>query len=384
MGEKSTSERSARRLAELMVGQTRGDNGRDSAYFGGMIAPDAPVSEAGTEIEMRLQAYSQVCASLVESELGYIAAFRKLLPGGKVLPPSGLIDWVLDAATAQGWPVSHVLVDVPWEAFRKQKDGSYVLPADWAKALDDYVPIDPASPGTLVLGSEGADVEDGPRLEHKLLWLLRPDTDREAMPIPVRIGGILDELRRFSLSLSRTALWVWGDDRRIASSERDIWDQARAATFVLTGYVPLLTETQLPAPSGRGKRLQSAKHLQLAVFTAQRPSESLRERMEVWNSQYPEWAYKQTTTFGWDSLQAMRRLLPRKRSEPTQPLESSTSTGTLAEWIDSVVESAATFDAAGERRLKRNYIELLKRAEDRGIELYIGPDASKGADGEER
>ncbi len=62
---------------------------------------------------------------------------------------------------------------------------------------------------------------------------------------------------------------------------------------------------------GRRPREISPKHLELALFTAEREGEPLAVRMTTWNAQHPEWAYSQITNFGRDSREAVRRLEER-------------------------------------------------------------------------
>jgi hypothetical protein len=45
------------------------------------------------------------------------------------------------------------------------------------------------------------------------------------------------------------------------------------------------------------------------VFTERRAGQSLAQRREEWNRRFPDWPYLRDTNFGWDSKQAVRRLL---------------------------------------------------------------------------
>jgi hypothetical protein len=115
----------------------------------------------------------------------------------------------------------------------------------------------------------------------------------------VRAGGALDRLRRLSLALADTYQW----------------DPEQASTFVLTGLVPYSKAwaERLRGALVRGRRPReiSPKHLELALFTAEREGEPLAVRMTAWNAQHPEWAYAQITNFGRDSREAVRRLEER-------------------------------------------------------------------------
>jgi hypothetical protein len=111
----------------------------------------------------------------------------------------------------------------------------------------------------------------------------------------VRNGAVLDKLRRLALLLAQDMLW----------------SPEQAATFVLTGLVPFAESfaRALEAHRGRRPREMTYKHMELAVFTAQRDRESLAERMGEWNAAHPEWAYKTVEHFGGDSRLAVRRLV---------------------------------------------------------------------------
>jgi hypothetical protein len=323
MGTKSTGEQPRE--------QASGKNDVEVVGVAGMVAPTAPVSEAGTESAMRVRAISQVIAALVELRDARtavdvrIATFRQNhLPGGRVLPPPAVFGWIVDAHATDGEP-SPVLADVPWEALKPQQDGSYVLPADWAHALLHKQNVTPSVGGGFSVDNQNNDVTYSPRLVNRTLALIMPTTtSTTSSELPVRVwhvrpGGTLDEIRRIADELI-DRISVWRNDPSVREIFQQHWAQARAATFLLTDYAPLVAEEQFPLPSGRGSRRQSTKHLQLAVFTAQHAGESIRSRMEQWNDTYAEWAYAQPTNFGWDSLQAIRRLLAGPNAlTPTAP-----------------------------------------------------------------
>jgi hypothetical protein len=291
-------------------------------FLGRMIAPETPVSAPGTETAMRVQAYSQLLAARIEQEVPFIEQFRHdYLQGGKVLPVCSLIDWVVGRVIDDGAPTP-ILTGVPWHVLHSQDDGSYLLPAVWANAVLELI-----HPNDQAMIDIESDPYDPPRLIPKNVWVPIPDSEPDwlsAEAIPIRLGGVLDKLRRFALKFRQEKYWRWRNDPSIAADQRMLWDQARIVAFVVTGYVPLLAEEQLAPPSGRGSRLQSAKHLQLAVFTVRHATESLRVRMDTWNKQYSEWAYKETSNFGWDSMEAVRRLL----NQPSEPRAS------MAEWFE--------------------------------------------------
>ncbi|MCL5883514.1 MAG: hypothetical protein M1539_06005 [Actinobacteria bacterium] len=57
-------------------------------------------------------------------------------------------------------------------------------------------------------------------------------------------------------------------------------------------------------------RLQSEKHLRLAIFEAEQPEElTYRQKMKAWNDQFPKWSYKHESNFIRDSKKAVQRLI---------------------------------------------------------------------------
>src|SRR5262249_37331038 len=102
---------------------------------------------------------------------------------------------------------------------------------------------------------------------------------------------------------------MWAEDPRVLYPRyRGPWGLARATTYILTGYVPLVAPEQIPLPAGRGYRAQSPRHLQLAVFMLQRASQNVRSRLAEWNAPYPAWAYNNESTFTSDGSMSVRRL----------------------------------------------------------------------------
>jgi hypothetical protein len=247
--------------------------------FRGMAAPDTPVTAAETELYMRAVAFSQIFAVRLEQhpDTG-IVRFRSNLPNSQVLAPEAMWNWIsqcADAERIEGGPTEW-LHDVPWDALQPHRQG-YLLPMDVADRI--HVPT------------------------HQLPRVLGGTTEE-----PRSAGGILDVARLLAVWMLEWSS-IWANDPWLEQSQRLLWGQARAATFLLTGYVPLIRPEQIPLPPGRGVRSQSPKHLQLAVFTAQHPNQSIRTRMEAWNERYPEWAYTRDTAFARDSSQAVVRLL---------------------------------------------------------------------------
>lgn len=317
--------------------QNRNDNEQISGYFGGMIPRGAPISDAGSDLDKRLWAVSQFAGAVLERD-NDVKLFRTTVlnrqafssrlnssewgeRGSVELSPTGMVEWVRQRVRDEGVS-TRVNVDVPSDIH----------------------------------------ISENTRREYMYLWLLNPDTDRRLTAWPVHIGGgmaNLNQLRQLSLRLSHSRLGraLWRNDPSVSEAQRDIWNQARIATFVLTGFVPLLKEAQVPAPSGRGSRFQSAKHLQLGVFTAQNANTSLGARLESWNRGYPDWQYTQPTGFSSDSGLALRRLLRAIAQNSDLPVPPETESKlTVSEWMSRVYQSWAVPEIPEELRLHTEYM----------------------------
>jgi hypothetical protein len=275
----------------------------------GMVAPEAPIADVPPD-KMRERAISQVLAAISERQDEPVQSFRRAYLGGEVLKPSEIAHWVHRTAASDG-EASNFIENVPWEALTYNKqDGSYTLPKEWANALRFRKPV-------VVTRDLGVDVstigsiESDPRLVTQDLQFVAPKSDdnlrEEPIGEPVRAGGVLYELRRLAFYLLGIHEY-WGEDPRLPAEYRRLWGEARAVTFILTGYAPLVSEELFPLPSYRGMHRQTAKHLQLAVFTERREGQSIATRMKEWNELFPDWGYMRATNFSWDSSQAVKRL----------------------------------------------------------------------------
>jgi hypothetical protein len=142
-------------------------------------------------------------------------------------------------------------------------------------------------------------------------------------------GGVLDRLRHLGEDLVRSY----------------DWEAAAATLFVLTGRIPLIQPLVLkftwsaatfkrrvvelsvdpavsPAElakqygvlrskliSGQRVRPLSDKHLQLASFLAEKPTESWASRLHRWNKAFPKWKYIHASNFRRDALKARERVV---------------------------------------------------------------------------
>lgn len=300
------------------------DNGgiSKSAFTWKMVAPDTPIISVAPNM-MRTVAISQILAAQCDLQDERVAHFRKERLEGKLLVPDAIKQWIEQMQDQDGTP-SLFIQGLPWEALEQQKDGSYVLQQPWVAELMKEVLSIPVSPG-IGVNDAWSDPEERPHLQLKFLWYTEPDIGEDKVPAKaVRAGGILDGLRQLSVSLLRNYP-MWGSDAQEEPATRRARGLARAATYVLTGYAPLIDESSFPLRSGKGVHPQSAKHLQLAVFTVHHTGEKLADRMAEWNRQFPDWAYTRTTNFGWDSRQALRRLM-QERDDRVEGFDLNTYT----------------------------------------------------------
>jgi len=138
----------------------------------------------------------------------------------------------------------------------------------------------------------------------------------------VRYGGVLFRLHQLCEMLS----------------SRYRWQPDQAATFVLTGAIPLISAMDVkflsanrvqltidPALSprevantykqlrfqmiGRRYRPLSEKHIQLALFSASHRERKAKQQWSTWNKKYPRWKYSALSNFMRDCEVAKRRLL---------------------------------------------------------------------------
>jgi hypothetical protein len=151
----------------------------------------------------------------------------------------------------------------------------------------------------------------------------KPGTSRA----PIRLGGVLAILRDLSQRLS----------------QRYRWQEAQAATFVLTGVTPQLSQGSVSLTSTYPHNLAritlevdphmdpklllslyqecrkellphryrklTPKHLELARFWSTHRQGTWQDRMKAWNSTYPEWHYVEYRNFSRDCRHAYRSTL---------------------------------------------------------------------------
>jgi hypothetical protein len=255
-----------------------GDSGATRTQVPGMWPPDADVTAEGPA-DPRTRAISIFWAAWL-SDRGPVRKFRTEQLGGGPLKPQDVDSWIKSQPESKQRRTARWLCNIPMDHLLRIQDGSYIIPADVMEKIGEHVPDD----------------DEAPRREGRWLLYATPEREEARVPIPVA-GGILDTLRSLGRYLVKQEM-------------HGLWKEAQAVTYVLTGYAPLVSERAFPLPSRSGRR-QTEKHLQLAAFTAQEVMDGLplAGRLAEWNRRFPHWAYKNTTNFGWDSRQAVRRLL---------------------------------------------------------------------------
>jgi hypothetical protein len=250
----------------------------------------------------RHQVLSILWAKEAEAEID-VVAFRKEVLRGKLLKWKDLETWLEDRAKADG-PATNWL-DLP-------------LPSTHRLTLDAKAGFVPTPP---LMVSE----KWGARGSQTRVLAYASPSDAWERCLPTAANGVLERLRQISERLSG----------------RYRWQEAQATIFILTGRAPLVRPAEPkiereaivltvdPSLTPRqvadyyrqfkksilgGSRIKalSSKHLQLAAFAADRPSEETwAKKMQAWNRSVPkkEWHYKNDAYFRRDCLQAQRRLL---------------------------------------------------------------------------
>jgi hypothetical protein len=241
----------------------------------GMWAYRAAISGDGPGTP-RMRAISVVLAAQA-GMLGEVSKFREEYLEGKLLPADQVLQWVTKQPENALPPVWY-LSDVPLDRLTAVADGSYIIPRDVV-----------------------AEVSKNTRL----LFFATPKYEAAHEAIH-KTGGVLDTLRNVARELVEFYTPVAPADEHVPS----LWKPEHAVTFILTGYVPLVTEQQYYGLPSRPGRRQTAKTLELAAFVAVRDAEGVtpEEQFSEWNSLFPAWAYKDLPHFAYDGRESLRRL----------------------------------------------------------------------------
>ena len=273
-----------------------------------LLQPTKGAIDSGPR-QIRLQILSNLTARQAATEKGVIA-FRRQYLTERLVERGEVVEWIEGQAKEDGRPSSYLRVPVP--------DG-YELVRN-----DGHVFTDPQLTISNTTSAIQVDIE--------LLSYASPD-DEWVRRIPVKHGGTLDRLRLLSRSLAR----------------RFTWQEAQAATFILTGISPKLSSLRggirmafsQPVSSrinmeidptltpedvaeryknlrasliGTRYRTMSEKHLRLAEFYGGHKPEGTTWAvlMDKWNhNQNRGWEYYRFEVFARDCKQAWRRLIGR-------------------------------------------------------------------------
>jgi len=249
-----------------------------------------------------------------------VQAFRKKVLGGQYLPSHKVTNWLQEKAR-EDEPATWWVKDypIPSDQLVHHIIAITTSEGDTQHKLELHIPQPPLALGMNVPLSEC--------LTFRFLFYREPDSD-EIREIPTAMNGTLEALRQLSERLAKEYAWTAAD----------------ATLFVLTNHPPEirpLTSTsqpkQLPALSrivltidpalspqevaehyrqlrqeimpARHRDL-SEKHLQLAAFSGTHPRlGTWQQKMVEWNSNHPDWKYKEASNFAHDCLQARRRVL---------------------------------------------------------------------------
>lgn len=292
-----------------------------------LLTPGASLSAIPGE-ERRI-AISRILAAEANRD-DHVHDFRVQALNERLLPLREVDTWIRQQAERDG-PSTYWLSGVALKAddIRELKNGWVSIPE---------LHIHPA---------RDVELSEQPSISRRFVVYLRDSRLHSMQMQPVTVGGILDRLRRHADILH----------------EEYLWDRAQAATFLLTSWVPYawLYESELVALRGRKPREMGRKSLELAVFTAERSKkETLAARMSMWNSLHPEWAYTATTNFGWQSQDAIKRLVGAKE-------ERAQLRGSLAGWQQDIERLSAR--------------DVTDRAH---VEIQAARDAIRGGEGRRR
>jgi hypothetical protein len=273
------------------------------------------------------------CSNLVAQhadEDGEVKEIRTRVLSEKFLGPLEVEPWIAARYSGQGAPTL-------W--------GPLPPPDTSSRSYDDVPKV--SSGGSEELPSVSVPASHTPG-QRRWLYFIRAEEGivparRPLARVATRVGGILDQLRLCSESLSL----------------RYPWHAAQATTFLLTGFTPVLEplsvalmRRQPPALTrltltldlsvppdqlvrryqeirklvfaGRHREL-SDKHSELAAFSSGRPPrERWAQKMEVWNETYgsthSRWKYTQEKNFARDCRKAVQRTLGGKFAKlPPKP-----------------------------------------------------------------
>ena len=266
-----------------------------------------------------LSVLARLVAEEVSKDMG-VQAFRTQVLGDQCLSLQEVSNW-LQAKAREDEPATWWVKDYPIPSDQLVHHIIAITTSEGVTQhkLELHIPQQPLALGLNVPLSEC--------LTFRFLFYREPDSD-EIREIPTAMNGTLEALRQLSERLAREYAWTAAD----------------ATLFVLTNTAPEIRpltsasqSRQLPALSrivltidpalspqevaehyrqirqeimpARHRDL-SEKHLQLAAFSGTHPRlGTWQQKMVEWNSNHPDWKYKEASNFAHDCLQARRRVL---------------------------------------------------------------------------
>lgn len=294
--------------------------GSPRTHVPGMWPYDARVSGDGLGTP-RLRAISVALAAAAITGNDDVARFRANHLGGNLLQAENVDTWIKAQSELKQEPALW-LCNIPKGLLVAMPDGSYIIPAHLmrdAKMNGEKVRMVRQDPDLEV----AVDL-DLPRADTRDLHYATPKFEDTSVAI-CEYGGVFDELRTLACRLVSFQQAGFG---------APLWKEAQAATFILTGYAPLVPEQYFQQyfrlPSRPGRR-QTAKGLELAAFATLRLAERVppAQQFSEWNSRFPIWAYKDLPRFAYDGREAQRRLLDvvgaanRRENEPDSAIRRS-------------------------------------------------------------
>ncbi len=235
-----------------------------------------------------------------------VCGFRERYLGGKPLEWARIEEWIGATAAADGEHSQYVEIALP-------ADSSLRVPVEGPRIESEALL---------------RDVHVEATVKVKFVSYGLPGKDRVQV-VPVRAGGVLDELRRLSEKLARSYRWT-ADQATVfvlagvtpymvgVRIETVVGSAHPAASTVCLEIDPIVSplEVQKAYSQIRQKMLEgiyrplTEKHLKLAVFAAERrPPAKWAEVMAAWNEAHPEYGYEKETVFARDATAAQNRLL---------------------------------------------------------------------------
>ena len=267
----------------------------------------------------RLSVLARLVAEEVSKDMG-VQAFRTKVLGGQYLPSHKVTNWIQEKAGEDG-PATWWLKNLPISSDQIEYRS---VTRKISEGVDQHM-LELRIPSMSIF--VGNDMSFSEWIHFRFLFYREPDSD-EIREIPTAMNGTLEALRQLSERLAKEYAWTAADatlfvltntapeirpltsasqSRQLPALSRIVLtiDPALSPQEVAEHYRQLRQEI-MPA---RHRDL-SEKHLQLAAFSGTHPRlGTWQQKMVEWNSNHPDWKYKEASNFAHDCLQARRRVL---------------------------------------------------------------------------